>query len=84
MLILVKFEPLFGFPAALLGVPFPSVPQLAAMGPVSALDGPQFCSCSSGTLLAPTQDHMSQQAWSSHERMSALEVRVVWTSCLTV
>ena len=36
----------------------------------------QFCSCSSGFLLAPMQDHMSQQAQSSSERMSALKVRV--------
>lgn len=76
-LILGKFGPPFMFQLPSQEWPFPSIPQLAAMFTASALGYPQFCSCSSGSLPASTQDHMSQQAWSSSERMSVLEVKVI-------
>lgn len=79
ILILRKFELSFRFLAASQEWPFPSIPQLAAMFTISALGCPQFYSCSSGSLRAPTQDRMSQQAQSSSERMSALKVRVTDT-----
>ena len=75
-LLLGRFEPPFSLLAAFLGVAVPCLSQLAAMFAVGALGCPQFCSSRSGSLPAPAQDCMSQQAWFSGERMSAPEVRV--------